>query len=245
MKFLIVGYGFVGKATHRLMNNICNDLDVSIHDPALGYQVPKASEYDYVFICVPTDAKPGDMGELDISILTQVYNQFRGQQVIRSTIGPDHVEHFPGAIVFPEFLRENHWEADVDDDSIPLIVGTEQISTMGLDRWFAEQTKKNVKVVSPEEAAMIKVARNAALAVKVEFSNVLYDTCQAQKIDYENVKNILIEDPNIGGSHWEVPGPDGKRGFGGKCLPKDTMHFNQLNSSAMISVLLMSNGRRR
>tara|TARA_Y100001970_G_scaffold292070_1_gene431784 strand:- start:4406 stop:5143 length:738 start_codon:yes stop_codon:yes gene_type:complete len=245
MKILILGYGFVGKATHRLLTNIDESLDISIHDPALEYSVPKASQFDYVFICVPTDAKPGDMGELDISILKSVYNMFVGQQVIRSTIGPDHVEHFPGAIVFPEFLRENHWKEDVDDDSIPLIIGSEEISTNSLNQWFAEQTNKSVKVVDPEEAAMIKVARNAALAVKVEFANILYDTCQALKLDYNNIKDILVEDPNIGGSHWDVPGPDGKRGFGGKCLPKDTMHFNQLNSSAMISVLLMNNGRRR
>ena len=29
----------------------------------------------------------------------------------------------------------------------------------------------------------------------------------------------------------EVPGPDGERGFGGKCLPKDTMGFNSIFKS--------------
>ena len=33
MKILILGYGFVGKATHRLLTNIDESLDISIHDP--------------------------------------------------------------------------------------------------------------------------------------------------------------------------------------------------------------------
>ena len=28
-------------------------------------------------------------------------------------------------------------------------------------------------------------------------------------------------DERLGKSHWSVPGPDGKLGFGGSCFPKD------------------------
>ena len=34
----------------------------------------------------------------------------------------------------------------------------------------------------------------------------------------------------MGELHWQVPGPDGKLGFGGKCLPKDTTHYMNLFS---------------
>jgi UDP-glucose 6-dehydrogenase len=32
----------------------------------------------------------------------------------------------------------------------------------------------------------------------------------------------------VGKTHWDVPGPDGDFGFGGKCFPKDTNHFASL-----------------
>ncbi len=34
------------------------------------------------------------------------------------------------------------------------------------------------------------------------------------------IKGFLM-DSRIGQSHYQVPGPDGKLGFGGHCLPKD------------------------
>ena len=33
--------------------------------------------------------------------------------------------------------------------------------------------------------------------------------------------NLICLDTRIGESHINVPGPDGKKGFGGACFPKD------------------------
>ena len=40
--------------------------------------------------------------------------------------------------------------------------------------------------------------------------------------DWEQFTDMLASDPRIGKSHMQVPGPDGKKGFGGHCFPKDT-----------------------
>jgi UDP-glucose 6-dehydrogenase len=41
-------------------------------------------------------------------------------------------------------------------------------------------------------------------------------------LDYSAVMAAAVaNDPNIGRSHVQVPGPDGQLGFGGACLPKD------------------------
>ena len=45
---------------------------------------------------------------------------------------------------------------------------------------------------------------------------------QKKKINYDVVREFGGVDPRIGKSHTMVPGPDGKRGFGGTCFPKDT-----------------------
>ena len=47
---------------------------------------------------------------------------------------------------------------------------------------------------------------------------------------------ISTYDERLGKSHWAVPGPDGKLGFGGSCFPKDLNAildvFRQLGISA-------------
>ena len=39
--------------------------------------------------------------------------------------------------------------------------------------------------------------------------------------DWDTSVQGFVSDGRIGHSHIQVPGPDGKLGFGGNCLPKD------------------------
>jgi UDPglucose 6-dehydrogenase len=43
--------------------------------------------------------------------------------------------------------------------------------------------------------------------------------------DYDKVVEYATKDKRLGNSHWSVPGPDGKKGFGGSCFPKDLNAF--------------------
>ena len=52
-------------------------------------------------------------------------------------------------------------------------------------------------------------------------------------IDYSKVIEYATYDQRLGNSHWSVPGPDDKLGFGGSCFPKDI--------NALISVALKLN----
>ena len=36
------------------------------------------------------------------------------------------------------------------------------------------------------------------------------------------ITDMLSRDERIGKTHMQVPGPDGEKGFGGHCFPKDT-----------------------
>ena len=49
----------------------------------------------------------------------------------------------------------------------------------------------------------------------------MYDICGGLGIDYDKVLEYSLYDNRIGNTHLEVPGPDGDRGFGGHCFPKD------------------------
>ena len=46
--------------------------------------------------------------------------------------------------------------------------------------------------------------------------------------NWDDVMEGFLRDGRIGNSHSQVPGPDGKFGFGGSCFPKDIqalIHF--------------------
>jgi UDPglucose 6-dehydrogenase len=63
---------------------------------------------------------------------------------------------------------------------------------------------------------------NSFYATKVTFMNGMYDVANELGVDWNSVTSILKEQPWMGTHHFDVPGPDGQRGFGGPCLPKDT-----------------------
>jgi UDPglucose 6-dehydrogenase len=76
--------------------------------------------------------------------------------------------------------------------------------------------------MSLEEASLVKYGINSYLAAKVLWFNEFYDVVQKNGSNYRSVINALSNDPRIGNSHTQVPGFDGRRGFGGACFPKDT-----------------------
>ncbi len=43
----------------------------------------------------------------------------------------------------------------------------------------------------------------------------------ATQIEYDEVKDAMLSQGGIEPGHLAVPGPDGKLGFSGMCLPKD------------------------
>ena len=49
----------------------------------------------------------------------------------------------------------------------------------------------------------------------------MYDICNTVGVDFDKVTEYSLYDKRIGKSHLMVPGPDGDRGFGGHCFPKD------------------------
>jgi len=75
-----------------------------------------------------------------------------------------------------------------------------------------------------------KICSKLFLSVKVAFFNELYDACQHHSCDYDAVRLAASTDARIGSGHTMVPGPDGHRGFGGHCFPKDVAAWCTFNS---------------
>jgi UDP-glucose 6-dehydrogenase len=76
-------------------------------------------------------------------------------------------------------------------------------------------------LVEPKVSEAAKYFRNNYLAVKVALANEFYALCQTLQIEYNDVKDAMLSQGGIEPGHLAVPGPDGKLGFSGMCLPKD------------------------
>ena len=68
---------------------------------------------------------------------------------------------------------------------------------------------------------MIKYMNNCFFATKVSFMNEMKLVSDAIGADWEMSQAGFAADQRVGDSHLDVPGPDGKLGFGGSCFPKD------------------------
>jgi UDPglucose 6-dehydrogenase len=72
----------------------------------------------------------------------------------------------------------------------------------------------------------MKIFCNCFYAVKIQFFNELYVTCQKNGSNYNKVRDMMLKNNWINPMHTSVPGPDGKLSYGGLCFPKDTSALN-------------------
>ncbi|HXH22842.1 MAG TPA: hypothetical protein VNN10_12520 [Dehalococcoidia bacterium] len=224
----IIGVGVVGGALRAYLES--RGIKPLLYDPGLGLgSAIEVDAADLVFACVPTPYQPGS--GFDDSIMRGAIAALSGSKtiVIKSTVLPGTTDSIQGdypqhRILFnPEFLREN---SALEDFVRPdrQIVGYAR-------RWDAETARAVLRllprasfesVMPARSAELIKYATNAFLALKVTFANELFDLACALDADYELVRAGLAADARIGPSHLDVH-DSGYRGYGGKCLPKDTM----------------------
>ena len=69
---------------------------------------------------------------------------------------------------------------------------------------------------------------------------------KSKNTKYSKIKEIVFDRFEILGPHMsQVPGPDGKRGFGGKCLPKDIRSFHSVFDSKLLGLIINYNDSLR
>jgi UDPglucose 6-dehydrogenase len=121
----------------------------------------------------------------------------------------------------PEFLTAVNSVEDFQNAQRHIIGGSQESCHQLKDFYNKIFPYTPVQIVKSKESETIKYFANSFLASKVALFNVLYDICDHFGLDYESVRDGVCSDQRIGDSHSKVPGPDGLRGFGGYCFPKD------------------------
>jgi UDPglucose 6-dehydrogenase len=229
----ILGVGIVGGALRAYFEE--RGFDHAVYDPGLGIgSLAEVNHAGLVFVCVPTPYHLD--GGFDASILEAAVASLQGSKtvVIKSTVLPGTTDRLQALhpqhhfLFNPEFLREQSAVEDFRRPDRQIIGFVRQ-----WDRGHAEAVldilpRAPYEAVIPARAAeLIKYAANSFLALKVIFANEMYDLAQALGVDYEHVRAGISHDARIGPSHLDV-NDRGYRGYGGKCLPKDTMSLLDL-----------------
>lgn len=223
MRTVIFGKGKVGTATDLTLKT-----NADWHDPYKGHVVDKFSDYDLAFICVSSLVDgPDDHRAISECLQKLSDGWFRGIVALRCTVSPNYVRamkmHYSDLrlVHFPEFMRQRD-DVYLDEPWIVVLGGdkndTEQLGEFLMQRNYG--TRDQLHYVSIVESALIKLYQNAGLALKVVYSNIMYEACQDYGVDYENVRKGVVADVRVGPGHTQVPGDDGF-GFSGHCLPKD------------------------
>jgi UDPglucose 6-dehydrogenase len=260
----VVGHGFVGKAVER---SFIADVDRFLVDPNYGTTIDQLIERQpaLVFVCTPTPV--GANGEIDAAItcdaILKILNTTQAGVVLKSTVTPDVITNICNTvcdaqqahrfIYSPEFLTEKNAAYEFANPEY-VIMGGSQDSIAELADFFEFSTVVRMPTevdrtfcVHPVEASYIKYAINSYLALKVTFFNQLNDALEEDINCLPNrVLKIISAEPRVGRTHWQAPGPDGKKGFGGACFPKDVSAFIKFSDkfSLLESVMDINNEYR-
>ena len=236
-KIGIIGRGFVGTAVEFGFSAQCGcnaiiksfDIDESRKKDSLDVTVNNS---DFIFVSVPT---PSNHTGIDLSSLVsalesieQVNRRNDNIILIRSTIIPGTTKKLDEKfkklnIVFnPEFLTERTAKFDFINQSRFIIGGDPKFTNMvaQLYKWRFGSTALIIQT-NFETAELIKYMNNCFFATKVSFLNEMKILSQKIGADWDTSVQGFVSDGRIGHSHIQVPGPDGKLGFGGNCFPKD------------------------
>ena len=237
----LIGNGFVGGAARQLE---CSSNIVKVYDidsdkcVPIGTTLVDVAHCDIVFVAVPTPSHKDGTCHIDIVVAVVKELQKVKQAaniVIRSTVPPGTSKSL-GVHFMPEFLTEANANQDFCNNPLWILgenghqVGQTLQQLLTTAKTDGKIKSDNLTTMSPTEAEMVKYVRNCFLSVKVAFFNELYDACHHHKCNYDNVRLAASVDTRIGTGHTLVPGPDGHRGFGGHCFPKDVAAWCTFNT---------------
>lgn len=228
----IVGNGFVGNA---LYENFKTKFNTKVYDALKERSNNSLSEViscDVVFVCLPTPMNLSENCDCNLEIIDNFFvnsvpKNCQSLFVIKSTVPIGTTEKIKKLredlkiVHNPEFLTAINAKEDFANSYRNVIGGEKEHSKVLVEIYKHMFPNAENFLVSSDESEMIKYFANTFLATKVSFFNLIYDVCQKYSSNYEDVINGICSDDRIGYSHSKVPGPDGDRGFGGTCFPKD------------------------
>lgn len=236
-KIGIIGYGYVGKGLEsffkdhfeiKIFDTVQNDLSVTYSSKE------EINECDLGIIAVPTPMN--EDGSVDISYVESVLSWLCTPLIlIKSTIPPGttemFVKKFSKKIAFsPEYMGESSyvtqwWNGVLDPKDMKKhhfqILGGERKTTSEILQFFKKVFGPMPQLIQTDSrtAELTKYMENSWGATKVMFCNEFARIAEVFGVDYDELRELWLLDGRIHRMHTAVF--KDKRGFSGKCLPKD------------------------
>jgi UDPglucose 6-dehydrogenase len=230
----IIGYGYVGKAFHKIFagakiyNRYSKDLDK---------EKQEINSCDLVILSVPTPTGK-DGWSCDYSLVEEYVKWITVPICIKSTIAigtTDYLKKKYGKrICFsPEYVGEGHyftppWKYPDPQDPIShpfMIIGGDKKDTSFVVDVFIRKLGPHTFFyqTNAKTAEFIKYMENVWGATKVTWSQVMYQCAQALGVDFNEAREGWALDPRVEKMHTAVFVKS--RGYSGKCFPKDVRAF--------------------
>lgn len=206
---------------------------------------------DIVFVCLPTpqkvDSLECDLSHVE-KFFKYVSNTSAVNYVLRSTVPIGTTRKLreqydlPNLVHSPEFLTAR---TAMEDAANPtrMIVGVPGWDKEA-DEWHndcaamlcklyrkvfkcreagtvTENWTPELFVMTSDESEAVKLMQNSYSAVVIATLNEFRCLADKTGMDWDRIMQALLVSGWLAPHHTKVPGPDGKRGFGGSCLPKD------------------------
>lgn len=241
MNIGIIGEGVVGQAIHRGFKK--EGHRVFVHDIKYGTDISTLLGTDIVYVCVPTNST--EDGSCDTSIVESIVKElaslsYNGVVAIKSTIIPGtfkKLEQFfdkERLCHVPEFLREKFAYEDFVENHNVLIIGANNTACEMLVKTSHGDLPKLTYTVTPYEAEFVKYFSNVFKAYKTVFANSFGKLCDNFDVDYSTILKAY-EYQNVKETDY-LHYSKSLGGFGGMCLPKDTLALRNLVNAEELDI---------
>jgi UDPglucose 6-dehydrogenase len=257
----VIGLGIVGGATFRAFR--------AVDEQTLGYDVKshlsnaslqQVLRQDLILIAVPTPVS--EAGEIDLTAVESVFERARSEKcigllILRSTVPVGTTtgliaKHKNLRIGYsPEFLHARSPDADFVNPFLNVVGCQEQENAeLYLRNMKRVSNPRTTLIMHESEAELLKLFLNGLSAVKSCYVSEMGLLARSMGLSWNNIREAAEADPRLGIGYNEAFGPDGLRGFGGTCLPKDSRMLARLLTGiglpdSMVEAALRSNRRLR
>lgn len=276
MRIGIIGGGVVGQATARSLVEHVREVQVyDILKERRTHDLSSVLTSDLIFICLPTPQSEGS-NRCDLTPLTSFIGQLANELddyadlplVLRSTVpvGTTNLlrkrTRCSRMIHYPEFLTAR---CSITDAHLPArhVIGHPNWHDVSSPFFPESPTGDTLKglltrrfpgvpihEMSSDESEAVKLIQNSFFATCIAFWNECRTYADEEGLYWDLVLKAVLADGRIPHSHTRVPGPDGKYGFGGACLPKDIANLwncmmNSGVGAPILSAVIDRNARDR
>jgi nucleotide sugar dehydrogenase len=221
-KILICGFGNIGKHIFSELYK-CEEIDIAIYDRYTETSISDENilneEYDYAFICVPTNLD--ENGYCDLSEVEYAVNHINADTIIiKSTIPVGTTKSFnKNNIVFsPEYYGTT--QHSLDSPNFLVLGGSKEYSMKIVQLYqMVKDGSFRFIFVDSDTAELAKFMENSWIATKVTFCNEFADIANSFNINYEELRECFIADERVNPSHTFVY--KDKPYYDSHCLNKD------------------------